>query len=180
MKVAIYIRVSTDKQEGDNQLIQLKEFCKKNEWDIVKEYSDIISGKETSRPAFDSLFIDAHKKLFDVVLFWDLSRFSRSGTLFTLQKLQELKNSGIDWVSYQEPYIRSLGQFSDVIISLIATVAKIEREKISLRTKAGFYVDSEGIRRSVRNNKPIGRKKGIKDKNKRIRRYWKKPKTVPF
>jgi len=181
MKVAIYIRVSTDKQEGDNQLIQLKEFCVKNSWQVYKEYSDMISGKETSRPAFDNLFIDAHKKLFDIVLFWDLSRFSRSGTLFTLQKLQELKNLGIDWISYQEPYIRSLGQFSDVIISLLSTVAKIEREKISLRTKAGFYVDDLGIRRSVRNDKPVGRPKGKQDKTKRQRRYFKKPiKTVPF
>jgi len=145
MKAAIYCRVSTNKQEADNQLIQLREFANKNSWEVYKEYIDIISGKENSRPSFDSLFQDAHKKLFDLVLFWDLSRFSRSGTLFTLQKLQELKNSGIEWCSYQEPNIRSVGQFSDVIISLLSTIAKIEREKISQRTKAGLErLKSEG------------------------------------
>ncbi len=84
------------------------------------------------------MFRDAHKRLFDLVLFWDLSRFSRSGTLFTLQKLKELENLNIEWESYQEPYFKSIGQFKDVILSVISTVAKIEREKISERTKAGL------------------------------------------
>jgi len=168
MKVGIYVRVSTDKQEVDNQLLQLREFAQKNDWFIFKEYVDIISGKENSRPAFDNLFKDAHKKLFDIVLFWDLSRFSRAGTLFTLQKLQELKNSGVEWASYQEPYIRSIGQFSDVIISLLSTIAKIEREKISQRTKAGLErLKAQGVK--------LGRPKGKKDKKKRRRKYFKRP-----
>ena len=105
---------------------------------IFKEYVDVIPGKETSRPSFDLMFKEAHKRLFDLVLFWDLSRFSRAGTLFTLQKLKELENLGIDWESYQEPYFKSVGQFKDVVLSIISTVAKIEREKISERTKAGL------------------------------------------
>ena len=138
MKVAIYVRVSTTKQEVENQLIQLREYCKKNNYEIFKEYVDVISGKETSRPSYDTMFLDAHKRLFDLVLFWDLSRFSRAGTLFTLQKLKELENLNIDWESYQEPYFKSVGQFKDVVLSIISTVAKIEREKISERTKAGL------------------------------------------
>lgn len=138
MKVAIYVRVSTTKQEVENQLIQLREYCKKNNYEIFKEYVDVISGKETSRPSYDRMFLDAHKRLFDLVLFWDLSRFSRAGTLFTLQKLKELENLNIDWESYQEPYFKSVGQFKDVVLSIISTVAKIEREKISERTKAGL------------------------------------------
>lgn len=106
--------------------------------EVYNEYVDIISGSKDSRPAFDKLFQEAHKKLFDAVLFWDLSRFSRSGTLFTLQKLTELNNLGIQWISYQEPYFRSLGPFKDVVISILSTLAKIEREQISERTKAGL------------------------------------------
>jgi len=138
MKIALYVRVSTAKQEADNQLLQLREYCKKNNYEIFDEYVDIISGKEIRRPAYDRMFKDAHKKFFDLVLFWDLSRFSRAGTLFTLQKLKELENIGIEWQSYQEPYFKSIGQFKDVVLSIIATVAKIEREKISERTKAGL------------------------------------------
>ena len=149
-KCAIYVRVSTEKQEAENQLIALREYAARSGWEIFKEYVDIISGKEKSRPAFDQLFRDAHKLLFDVVLFWDLSRFSRSGTLFTLQKLQELQGLGIDYISYQEQYITTLGPFKDVLISIMATLAKLEREKISERTKAGLI-------RARKQGKKIGR-----------------------
>jgi len=137
-KVAIYVRVSTKGQELENQLLQLRSYAEKTGWEIFKIYKDIISGKEESRPAYDQMFDDAHKKLFDVVLFWDISRFSRSGTLFTLQKLKELENLGINWHSYQDKYFSSMGEFKDVVISIMATIAKIERQKISERTKAGL------------------------------------------
>ncbi len=164
--IAIYCRVSTDKQEADNQLLQLRAYAIKSGYHIHNEYVDIISGKETSRPAYDAMFTDAHKKLFDLVLFWDLSRFSRAGTLYTLQKLKELENCGIDWESYQEPYFKSVGQFKDVVLAVVATVAKIEREKISERTKAG-------LARARKKGKPIG-KRG-KDKKPRNRAgYYKK------
>ena len=138
MKVAIYIRVSTDKQEADNQRRQLLDYTRASNWELHAVYEDIISGKEETRPAFDALFIDARLKRFDVILFWDISRFSRSGTLYTLQKLKELDNLNIVWHSYTEPYFSSAGQFKDVVISIMATLAKMEREKISLRTKAGL------------------------------------------
>ena len=138
MKAALYVRVSTDKQDADNQTKALTEYCMKSNIDVYKIYSDIISGKEIQRPAYELLFQDAHKKLFDLVLFWDLSRFSRAGTLHTLQRLHELDLLGIGWKSYQEPYLDSVGQFKDVVISIFATVAKLEREKISERTKAGL------------------------------------------
>jgi len=138
MKVGIYARVSTDKQELENQLLQLREYCKKLEYSIYQEYTDIISGKETKRTGFDNLFKDAHKRKFDLVLFWDISRFSRAGTLYTLQKLKELDNLNIKWHSYNDSFISSMGQFKDVVLSILSTVARIEREKISERTKAGL------------------------------------------
>ncbi len=143
MKAAIYVRVSTSKQEVNNQLIQLREYCKKNDYEIFQEYVDVISGKETSRPGYDRMFLDAHKRLFSIVLFWDISRFSRAGTLFTLQKLKELENLKIEWESYQEPYFKSVGQFKDVVLSILSTVAKMEREKISERTKAGLQASKK-------------------------------------
>ncbi len=162
IKVALYARVSTTKQEALNQLIQLREYVIKCGWDVYREYVDIISGKEESRPSFNQMFLDAHKKRFDVLLFWSIDRFSRSGTLYTLQKLKELSNLGIKWHSFQEPYFSSVGEFSDVIISIMATLAKIERQKISERTKAG-----------LKHAKNVG-KRG-KDKKKRVRRYFRKP-----
>ncbi len=163
MKVAIYVRVSTDKQEVMNQLVQLREFSHKNNYEIFNEYIDIISGKENSRPAYDLMFLHAHKKYFDVVLFWDLSRFSRSGTLFTLQKIKELENLGIDWESYQEPYFKSVGQFKDVVLSVISTVAQMEREKISERTKAGLrHAKNVGKRGKDKRNRKARSDRGLK------------------
>ena len=138
MKCAIYARVSTGEQEEENQLVQLREYAKNKEWEVYKEYAEKVSGKEDSRPEFNAMFADAHKLLFGVILFWDLSRFSRSGTLFTLQKFKELDNLGIAWHSYSDQYLSSAGPFKDVVISIMATLAKIEREKISQRTKAGL------------------------------------------
>ncbi len=57
MKVAIYVRVSTNKQEVDNQLIQLRNYCEKNEYEIFDEYVDIITGKENSRPSYDRHYV---------------------------------------------------------------------------------------------------------------------------
>lgn len=167
-KAVLYVRVSTDKQEAENQLVDLREFAKKQGYSIYWEYKDIMSGKINSRPAFNKLFADAHKLLFDVVIFWDLSRFSRSGTLYTLQKLEELKKLKIDWISYQEPFISTAGQFRETVISIFATVAKMEREKISERTKAGLRI-------AKLKGKTLGRPKGKQDKKKRIRRMWKNP-----
>lgn len=155
-KTAVYVRVSTTAQEVQNQLEQLRDYAAKCSYEIYEEYVDVISGKETSRPAFDLLFKDAHQRKFDVVLFWDLSRFSRAGTLFTLQKLKELENLGIDWESYQEPYFRSVGQFKDVVLSVISTVAKIEREKISERTKAGL-ARAKNVGKRGKDKKPRSR-----------------------
>lgn len=138
MKAVLYVRVSTTKQEADNQLLQLRAYCEKQGYNIIHEFVDVISGKETSRPQFDRMFVSAHKRLFDCVIFWDFSRFSRAGTYHTLMKLKELENCGVKWHSYQEPYMSSMGEFRDVIISLLSTVAKAEREKISERTKAGL------------------------------------------
>lgn len=151
-KAAIYARVSTDKQELENQLQDLRKYCQKSDYEIYKEYTDIVSGKKNNRPGFDSVFNDARKKKFDVLVFWDISRFSRSGTLFTLQRLKELGNLGIRWHSYQDPYFSSLGEFKDVVLSVMATIAKVERKKISERTKAG-------LRRAKKNGKKLGRPK---------------------
>ena len=53
MKTALYIRVSTTKQEVKNQEKQLKTYCEKKGYKIIHTYEDVISGKEKSRPAFD-------------------------------------------------------------------------------------------------------------------------------
>ena len=140
MKAGIYCRVSLDdgRQTIENQRQQLSEFCKRMKWTVTAEFADRKSGKSQDRPGFKAMRLAASKHEFDVLVFWDLSRLSRSGVLDTLNLLQELKSWGVAYRSLQEPYLDSLGPFADVVISLLASIAKLEREKIRERTLAGL------------------------------------------
>lgn len=152
MRVALYGRVSKDdgKQDTENQLHELREFCQRSGWAIEHEYIDRASGKTADRPQFRRLFEDAGKRKFDLVVFWALDRFTREGVLETLNHLQRLSAYGVGWRSYQEAYMDSCGPFKDVVISLMATLAKQERLRISERTKAG-------LQRARRAGKVLGR-----------------------
>ncbi len=132
MRIALYARVSTrDKgQDHENQLRELREFVKRKRgdgWKLAHEYVDRASGKSTDRPAFRRMFEDASRRKFDLVLFWSLDRFSREGVLETLQHLQRLSGHGIEWFSYREEYLRSIGVFKEAVPAILAAVAKQER-----------------------------------------------------
>ena len=92
--VALYARVSTSdgRQETENQLIQLRTYCEKRGWRVAGEYVDQASGSSSERAEFKRLFQDAHRRGFDLVLFWSLDRFSREGTLETLKHLEKLNS----------------------------------------------------------------------------------------
>ncbi len=142
MKVAIYCRVSTrDKgQETDNQRLQLEGFVRKQGWKVAAVYEDRASGKrgESGREAFRQMFAAAARHDWDCLLFWSLDRFSREGAFPTLRYLTRLSELGVSYRSYTEEYINSTGIFGDVIVSLLATLAKQETIRLSERTKAGL------------------------------------------
>src|SRR5215470_3621042 len=97
MRVAIYTRVSTDKQDAENQLSQLRAFAASMSWSIVSEFTDTITGGTSDRPGFDAMFAAAEGKQFEMLLFWSLDRLSREGTLTTLQHLSRLEQAGIGY-----------------------------------------------------------------------------------
>src|SRR5579859_2605059 len=139
MNIALYSRVSTrDGQDFTNQLRQLRDFCLKQGWTIVAEFSDEMSGKRSDREGFQQMFAAASRREFDVVLFWALDRFSREGVYATLQHLQRLTSYGVGFRSYTEQYLDSCGLFRDAVISILATIAKQERIRLSERTIAGL------------------------------------------
>ena len=72
------------------------------------------------------------------MVFWRLDRFSRKGALATLRYLKELKDHGVNYKSFTEPYLDSLGPFGDVIVSMLATIAAQDLIKISENTKAAL------------------------------------------
>jgi DNA invertase Pin-like site-specific DNA recombinase len=138
MKIALYLRVSTDKQETENQAVQLREFAAKQGWQIVAEYVDCESGSKADRAQFQRMFEDASRRKFDLVLFWALDRLSREGVYQTLQHLNRLESYGVGFRSFTEPYFDSCGVFKDAVIAIMATLAKQERVKRAERTRAGL------------------------------------------
>ncbi len=139
MRVALYARVSTrDKQETENQLAQLREFARLQGLTVVHEYIDRVSGKHSDRAQFQKLFADAAQRKFDLVLFWALDRFSREGVSATLQHLERLTSYGVNWRSFTEQYLDSCGVFRDAVLSILATIGKQERIRLSERTLAGL------------------------------------------
>ena len=117
---------------------QLREFCRKQGWKIVEEYIDRASGKHSDRERFQAMFAAASRREFDLVLFWSLDRFSREGTVETLQHLQRLTAYGVAWRSFTEQYLDSTGIFKDAVIGILAAVAKQERVRLSERVHAGL------------------------------------------
>ena len=150
-RVAIYARVSTTEQSTDSQLLDLRRFVSERGWHSFKEYTDNgVSGTTDSRPALNQLMNDARKRRFDVVLVWRFDRFARS-TRHLINALEEFKNLGIDFVSYQEN-IDTSSPLGSAIFTIISAVAQLERDIIAERVKAG-------LRRAVENGARLGRPK---------------------
>lgn len=162
MRVALYMRVSTkDKgQDTENQAIQLKKFCSVSNHEIVAEYIDKASASgKVERDEFKQLLESASKREFDLVLFWSLDRFSREGARETLNYLQMLTDYGVAYKSYTEQYLDTCGMFKDAVISILATIAKQERIRISERVKAGMdRAKQSGLKMG---RKPLAVKRGI-------------------
>jgi len=107
-------------------------------WRVIRVYEDFDSGGKPDRLQFQLMLQDAASRSFDIVVFWSLDRFTREGTLATLKYLEFLESYGIRWHSLKEPWIDNSGPFGDVIISLIATLARQERVRLSERIRSGM------------------------------------------
>lgn len=140
MKAFLYARVSTrDKgQDVENQLAQLREFAKRQGWELVHEYIDHETGSKADRPELQAMFLACSQGKADVVLFWALDRFTREGAYETLRYLNLLTSYGVGFRSYTEQYLDTCGLFKDAVIGILATIAKQERIRLGERVRAGM------------------------------------------
>ena len=151
MKAALYLRVSTDKQELENQFEPLKKFAKGRGLKVVQVYRDMSTGKNSNRPALNKMLKDAHRHAFDVIVVWALDRLSREGMSRTVQLIEMLERMGIGVISYSEPYLDTTNELArNILLAVVSTLAKAERERISERTRAG-------LARVKRSGKKLGR-----------------------
>jgi len=109
MEAALYIRISTEKQELENQRAQLRAWAKQEGHSIIRTYEDIASGKKDyrDRAGLYQLLADIKNpdREYELVVFWALDRLTREGTLKTLQYLEVFKNFGI---KYHRPPVKSV------------------------------------------------------------------------
>jgi DNA invertase Pin-like site-specific DNA recombinase len=151
-RVGIYARVSTLDQSTQNQVLDLQRYANERGWELVRVYLDTgVSGTKENRPSLDKLMNDARKRRFDLVLVWRFDRFARS-TKHLILALDEFKNLGIDFVSFQEN-IDTSSPLGGAIFTIISAVAQLERDIIAERVKAG-------LRRARENGKRLGRPTG--------------------
>jgi DNA invertase Pin-like site-specific DNA recombinase len=136
-KAAIYARVSTPDQHIENQLLDLKKLAAQRGFEVVREYTDRgISGSKAKRPGLDAMMADARRGEFSVVLVAAFDRIARSTKNF-LEIVDELNELGIEFVSAREA-IDTSGPMGRMFITLVGSIAELERSLITERIRAGM------------------------------------------
>lgn len=141
-KIAIYYRVSTDKQDLDSQTHAVEGYLEglSIEGLQITVFEDIgISGKDHRRPAFQKMMQAAMRAEFDTIVVYRLDRFSRDASM-AIRTLLELDHVGVGFVSVTQPVL-NLGHdnpFRRTLLAAFAEIAEIERETIVARVRAGL------------------------------------------
>jgi DNA invertase Pin-like site-specific DNA recombinase len=151
-EVALYARVSTkDKEQNpETQLLKLRDYCKRSNYEIFKEYIEVASGAAKSRPALEKLMSAARLHYFDAVIVTKLDRFGRSA-INLLNSIQTLQHYGIDFICVDQS-IDTTGPLGRFLLVILSGVAELEREMIRERVK-------DGLERARRQGIQLGRPK---------------------
>lgn len=136
MKVAIYIRISTNEQDLTKQEQELRQYAKNNGYEVHNVYSDTISGMKDSRPGLNELMKDSRLKLFDAVIVYKLDRLGRS-LQHLLNIIEEWQKRGIAFISVSQGMDTTQAS-GKLIFAVIGAIAEFERSLISERTKIGM------------------------------------------
>src|SRR6202048_2683788 len=141
--VAIYARVWEDDkgQTPYNQLLQLRAWCARMGYAVVREYVEHENGGKgvEYRKQLGAMFEGAARREFDLLLIWSLDRFSREGMAATVAHLKRLAAHGVAFRSFTEEHLSTENELvRNILLATLASLAKLECEKISQRTKAGL------------------------------------------
>jgi DNA invertase Pin-like site-specific DNA recombinase len=150
-RAALYLRVSTDGQSTENQLLELQRVAELREWHVVDLYEDAgVSGAKgrEERPGLDSLLKDAARRKFDLVAAWSVDRLGRSlQDLLTF--LGEIHAVGVDLYLHQQG-IDTTTPAGKAMFQMCGVFAEFERAMIRERVTAG-------LARARANGKRLGR-----------------------
>lgn len=152
-RVAIYIRVSTLDRAREGYSLEaqertLRKWCTDRKYEVYDLYADRgISGKDIDhRPDMRRLMQDARADKFDLVVFWALSRFTRSvSDLYHTMEI--LQSHNIDMMSYTEAFDTST-PMGRAMVGIVGVFAQLERELTGERVRAAMLVRAEQGKRT--------------------------------
>jgi DNA invertase Pin-like site-specific DNA recombinase len=150
-RAALYLRVSTDGQTTENQLLELQRVAELCSWEIVGRYEDFaVSGAKgrEKRPGLDALLKDANRRKFEIVAAWSVDRLGRS-LQDLLAFLGEIHAVGVDLYLHQQG-IDTTTPTGKAMFQMCGVFAEFERSIIRERISAG-------LARARANGKRLGR-----------------------
>ncbi len=150
MKVALYARVSrADKdQNPENQLLKLREYASRHQWDIYAEFHDCISGAATVKPDLERMLKEGRARHYDAILIVRLDRLARS-TKQLLTMLEDLDRFGVALICTDQE-IDTKSPAGKLLFTVLGAVAELELDLIRERTK-------DGLARAKAQGKRLGR-----------------------
>ena len=171
MKTIIYARVSTNGQDYERQIADLREYASKMGYDVVKEFSEKVSGakKVAEREQLSELmdYVQTHKV--DKVLIYECSRLSRRIVDFLtfVEQLSELKVSlyihqnGLETLQPDG----TVNPIAQMVLGIMAQFNTMERSLIRSRMASGYnHYRNEGGK--------VGRKEGFRKSDDKMKAQY--------
>lgn len=146
MRVALYIRMSTDKQEDspERQKGLIQPYCASKNYEVVETYEDLgARGWDATRPEFLRMLDDARKGRFQLIVVDEFSRFSRLGTYeFTRHVVPILQDAGVhvETVDDGRRYTWNEDDLEQALLLLLGQHKSSQESKtLSRRTATGQF-----------------------------------------
>jgi DNA invertase Pin-like site-specific DNA recombinase len=156
---ALYARVSmAERQDPENQLIELRRWAAAAGHTIAGEYVDEVSSRDT-RPKKEELLRMLRVGELDGVVFVALDRWGRS-TQELISEMDEFSKSGKTLISLKEGLDFSTAS-GRMMAQMFAVFANFERDRIRERVMAGLArARSQGRIGGRRKKPPLQRREG--------------------
>ena len=133
-KTIAYLRASTDKQDLNNQKLEIFEYTRKNQLEVDDFIQITISSRRTSKDRRIDEMVTALNGA-DTLLVTELSRLGRS-TAEIIGLINELVKKQVRVIAIKQNLdIKQHDMNSKIITALFSLFAELERDLISLRTK---------------------------------------------
>lgn len=172
-KICIYARVSTQSQDYQRQLSELREYATRMNYEIVKEFSEKISGAKAiaERQALTELLEYAAANRIDKVLVYECSRISRRAIDFlqVIEQLTQMKVSVYILQNGLETLMAdgSVNPIAQLVLGIIGQFNSMERSLIRSRMSSGYnHFRSNGGK--------VGRKEGYKKSDEQMKEQYSK------